>query len=150
MTLRRTFLALAALLLTGFSAVSSARENERGIPGNWVFYITIDGAPPCQCIQILNLAQDGEVQGPASDRFSGDVRGEWALRGSGDRYAMTLVQNVINPDGSAGGVFVIKNTMRQTSTDTLTGEFTFQILSNGGGVVFAGKGTFKGSRVRAD
>lgn len=149
MTLRRTFLALTALLLSAFSSVSVAKDNPKSIEGNWIFYITVDGAPPCQCISLVTLGEDGSLEGPANDKFSGDARGEWAAR-SGNRFTMTIAQNVINPDGSAGGLFLVKNVARQTGPDTLTGEFTFQIVANGGTVVATGKGTMKGVRLSAD
>ncbi|MEO8099101.1 MAG: hypothetical protein ABI811_15465 [Acidobacteriota bacterium] len=149
MTLRRTFILLTALLLSAFSSVSSAKSNSRGIDGTWVFYITLDGAPPCQCIQIATLHEDGSVDGPANDHFSGEARGEWVPK-DGDLNVMTLVLNTINPDGTAAGLFQVKLNMHRIGTDAMSGDFTFQILANGGSAVANGTGKFKASRVKAE
>lgn len=88
------------------------------------------------------------MEGPANDHLSGDQRGTWTARWSDGEFRFTILQNNINADGTAGGLYVIKNTMTMTGTDSGTGKFTFQILNNAGAVVLAGTGSFKATRVR--
>ena len=142
-------LAMLATVATITSPIAQAQEvgQERGLVGTWYLFITINGAPPCQCIQIDTFRADGTLEGPASDHLSGEQRGVWARTGEG-RFTMTILQNNINPDGTAGGLFVIKNTMELSGRDAATGKFTFQILSNGGTPVFSGTGTLTATRIR--
>ncbi len=145
---RNTFLAATLLLSPTFvSAQISAQPsiiNNNSIVGLWYFNVTIDGLPSCQCIQVDTFHADGTMEGPANDHLSGDQRGTWTARGSDGEFRFTILQNNINADG----LYVIKNTMTMTGTDSGTGKFTFQILNNAGAVVFAGTGSFKATRVR--
>ncbi len=150
---RNTFLAAALLLSPTFvNAQISAQPsifNNNSIVGLWYFNITIEGIPPCQCIQIGTFHADGSMEGPTNDHLSGDQRGTWTARGSDGEFRFTILQNNINPDGTAAGLFVIKCTMTLTGPDSGTGKFTFQLLNNAGAVVFPGTGSFKATRVRA-
>jgi hypothetical protein len=146
--IRRSFLSL--LLTLGFMGGNALADNQAGyqdITGTWYFMVTIDGIPPCQCIQIDTFSSDGNVEGPANDRFSGDQRGRW-VRTSHEQYSITFLQNSIDKDGNAAGLFVIKSTFALTGKDAGTGKFTFQILSNSGAVVATGTGSFKGVRIQ--
>ena len=149
---RNTFLAATLLLSPTFvSAQISAQPsiiNNNSIVGLWYFNVTIDGLPSSQCIQVGMFHADGTMEGPANDHLSGDQRGTWTARGSDGEFRFTILQNNINADGTAGGLYVIKNTMTMSGTDSGTGKFTFQILNNAGAVVFAGTGSFKATRVR--
>lgn len=152
--IRSTFLAAILLVAPTYLNAQTTNTqpavfNNNSIPGLWYFNVTIDGLPPCQCITILTIHQDGTLEGPTSDHFSGDVRGVWTARGYDGEFRFTMLQSNINADGSAGGLYVIKNTMTLTGTDAATGKFTFQILSNSGAVQFSGTGSFKATRVRA-
>ena len=141
--------AMAAMATTfpGSTALAQEFGQDRGIVGTWYLFITIAGLPPCQCIQIQTIRADGTLEGPASDKLSGEQRGVWSRTNDG-HYNFTILQNNINADGTAGGLFVIKSTMDATGKDTATGKFTFQILSNGGTPVFSGTGTITGTRIR--
>ncbi len=148
---RRMLLAAAMLAMATTFAGATAQAQEfgqdRGIVGTWYFFVTIAGAPPCQCIQIATIKSDGTLEGPASDNFSGEQRGVWA-RGNDGRYNFTVLQNNFNPDGTAGGLFVIKFAMELTGRDAATGKSTFQILANGGTPVASGTATFTATRIR--
>lgn len=149
--IRRILLtATLALMATAFtSPIAHAQEfgQDRSFVGTWYFFITIAGAPPCQCIQIATIHADGTMEGPASDKQSGDQRGVWARQSDG-RYTFTVLQNAINADGTPGGLFIIKATVDLAGTDAATGKATFQILSNGGTPVFSGTSTFTATRIR--
>ena len=149
--IRRILLAAAfALTATTFTApFAQAQEfgQDRGFVGTWYFFITIDGVPPCQCIQIDTIHADGTIEGPASDRLSGEQRGVWA-RTSDGRYTFTILQNNINADGSAGGLYVIKVAMDLTAANAGSGKFTLQLLSNGGTPIFSGTGRLTATRLR--
>ena len=148
MTIRRIFFLAALLALVSLSTVPASAQAKRAIEGTWITYIAVDGLPPCQCVAIQTYKADGTVEGPANDRFSGDIRGVWARTGD-NTYALTLVQNNINPDGSAGGVYVVKCTVTIATPDAMTGKFTFQIVGNNGVVMFSGTGTFTATKVNA-
>src|SRR5258708_4441810 len=98
MTNRRFSLLAAVALLAVLSMIpASAQGAKQAIEGSWIFYVTIDGAPPCQCIQIGRFHSDGTFDGPANDNFSSPALGEWARVGS-DQYALTMVINTIDKD----------------------------------------------------
>ncbi len=147
--LRRILLAatLAAAIFTAPLAQAQEFGPDRALVGTWYLFITIDGAPPCQCIQIDTFRSDGTLEGPSSDHQSGEQRGVWARTADG-RYTYTILQNNINADGTPGGLFVIKVTMSVTAADTASGKFTFQVLGNGGAVQFSGTGSLTGKRIR--
>jgi hypothetical protein len=150
MTTRRTSLLAAFALLALFSTTSlwaQATPAKDPLVGTWIVFVTIDGAPPCQCIAVETYKNDNTIEGPATDHFSGDIRGVWARTGN-DTYAFTLGINNYNPDGTGGGMFVIKNTAT-VAGDSMSGKFTFQILANGGGVLATGTGSFTATRMKA-
>ncbi|MBY0505910.1 MAG: hypothetical protein K2X03_18480 [Bryobacteraceae bacterium] len=145
-SIRRVLLAFTLAMAVG---AGQAQEfgPDRALVGTWYLFITIDGAPPCQCIQIDTFRADGTLEGPASDRLSGEQRGVWARTADG-RYTYTILQNNINADGTPGGLYVIKTSMTLTGADAATGKFTFQVLSNGGTVQFSGTGSLTAKRIR--
>ena len=149
--MRRIFmpllLTLALLGTTGANAFAESQPGHQEIEGTWYFMILIDGLPPCQCIQIDTFSAEGSMEGPANDKFSSDQRGVWSRTGPGE-YAITILQNSIDKDGNAAGLFVIKSPIKLTGIDKAEGKFTFQILSNGGAVVATGTGSLKAVRVR--
>lgn len=148
MTIRRIFFMAALLALATLSTVPAFGQVKQPIEGTWIVYVTVDGLPPCQCVAIETFKADGNIEGPANDHFSGEIRGVWTRTGD-TAYAFTLVQNNINPDGSAGGIYLIKNTATIVTADAMSGKFTFQIVGNNGVVVFNGTGTFTGTKVKA-
>ena len=151
--LRTTFLAAALLLSPTFVSAQISSQpsiiNNNSIVGVWYFNITIDGVPECQCIQIDTFHADGTFDGPANDHLSGDQRGTWTARGSDGEFRFTILQNNINKDGTAAGLYIIKCTMTLTGADSATGKFTFQVLNNAGTVLFPGTGSFKATRIRS-
>ena len=151
--MKKLFSTLAALLLMTTTLVPAGHAQSGGpfqTVGTWTFFIKIDGAPPCQCIQLARFRTDGTIDGPANDHFSSASLGEWRQFGSGDvRFA--FVQNAINPDGTGGGVYVVRGRMTVNATgDQGTGTSTFQVLDVNGKVSFSGTATFTGTKLKLD
>ena len=74
--MNKLFSIIAALLLSAVTLLPTAQAQTQGdITGTWTFFVTINGAPPCQCIQIARLRADGTLEGPANDHLSGAAVG---------------------------------------------------------------------------
>ena len=142
---------LALLVMTTLSpAIQAQSFGSQEAVGTWTFYIKIAGAPPCQCIQLSAFRADGTLDGPANDHFSGAALGLWKKTGFRD-ITFSFVQNNINADGSAGGVYVIKGVMTLNPTgDQSSGNSTFQLIDNSGKVLFAGTATFTATKLKLD
>jgi hypothetical protein len=141
---------LMLLLVSAFLAVPSHAQSfgaQDGV-GTWTFFVHIDGAPPCQCIQIARFNADGSVIAPANDHFTGAGVGEWQKTGF-NTISFAILQNNINAEGSAGGVYVIRGVMTLNPTsDKASGTSTFQILDNSGAVQASGTATFTASKLK--
>jgi len=135
---------LAALIVLGHSRMSSA-EPSSGVPGIWVFHVSITGSDPCECNQILTLHPDGSLDGPGTDRFSGPVRGLWSK--SGSKVTVTFVENYFNKDGSAAGLYTIKGTLMLTGSTAGRGDSIFSLTSNAGKELASGAATFTANRL---
>jgi len=148
--MKRLVFTLAALILLAatFVPVYAQSFGSQDVVGTWTFFVKIDGAPPCQCIQVARFRADGTIDGPGNDHFSGSVLGEWKKTGF-NTVAFAFVQNNINADGSAGGVYVIRSTMNLNPTaDLASGTSTFQVLDNSGAVTFSGTASFTGTKLK--
>jgi hypothetical protein len=149
--MKRLLLTLAAML--AFTFISPQGLHAQGpftTVGTWTFFVKIAGAPPCQCIQIANLKPDGTIDAPANDHFTGAGLGQWRQVGNGDVH-FVILQNAINDDGTAGGLYVIKGAMTVTSAgDSGTGTSTFQILDSTGKPVASGTATFTATKLKLD
>ncbi len=140
-----TLLAAVAVSTGVPAALAQSRPTAAG---TWYFNVSINGAPPCQCIQIASFYADGHIDGPGTDWFSGDIRGEWAV-GADGKIVFTLIENNYNPDGSAGGMYIIKGAFASTTADSGSGVSTFQIVDNTGKVMVSGSATFKATKIHA-
>jgi len=154
--MKKLFLTLAAglLMLMAFQPSASAQSYQafgaQEILGTWTFFVTIDGAPTCQCIVIARLRADGTMDGPGNDQLSSAALGEWE-RTAYRQLKFALLQNNINPDGTAGGETVIRGTMNLNGTaDAGTGTSTFQLLDVTGAVVSSGTATFQATKLKLD
>jgi len=150
--MKKLFTTMAAALL--FTLSGATALHAQGSPftttGAWTFFVKIDGAPPCQCIQIANLKADGSIDAPANDHFTGAGLGRWNQIGSGD-VKFVILQNAINEDGTAGGLYVIKGSMTLNAAgDGGSGKASFQILDNSGKAVVSGTATFTGTKLKLD
>ena len=149
--MKKQLTTLAALLL--FTLVSANVGHAQGpftTVGTWTFFVKINGAPPCQCIQIAQLRADGTIEAPANDHFTGAGLGQWRQVGQGDVH-FVILENAINEDGSAGGLYVIKGTMTPNSAgDGGSGTSTFQILDNSGKAILSGTATFTATKLKLD
>lgn len=143
-------IAAALLLCTAAFLPTAQAQGTVDITGTWTFFVTINGAPPCQCIQIARLRADGTLDGAGNDRFSGTVFGTWKRTGANDaRFA--FVQNNINEDGSAGGEYVIRGSMSVNADgDSATGTSTFQLIDNNGKVQVSGTATFRATKLKLE
>lgn len=142
------FAALALLFTSVAPAVQAQTVGSQDVVGTWYFFLTLDGQPPCQCVEITKFSPDGTLSGPANDHFSGDVAGIWNQPGY-HSIAGSLVQNNINADGTAGGLYIIKFTMAiGPSGDQATGTGTTQLVDNTGTVQFSGTFTLKGTKLK--
>lgn len=103
--------------------------------------------PYAKCIKITKFSPDGTLSGPANDHFSGDYLGIWTQTGY-HSISATLVQNNTNPDGTAGGLYIVNFTMTIGTSDQASGTGTIQLLNNAGAVQFSGTYSFKGTRLR--
>jgi hypothetical protein len=149
--MKKLFLTLAATLLMTTLAPAGLSQgfNSQDAIGTWTYFITVAGAPPCQCIQLARLRADGTADGPANDRFSGAMLGEWKKTGFRE-VTFTFLQNNINADGSAGGLSVIKGTMNISAEgDKATGTSKFQLLDANGKSMFDGTATFTATKLVA-
>jgi len=151
--MKKAILSLAALLLltTPFLPVSHAQAfPTQDTVGTWTFFVTIAGAPPCQCIQLLRLRADGTLECPGNDHFSSTALGDWKKTGFRD-VTFAFVQNSINADGSAGGEYLIRGIMTlNAAADQGTGTSTFQLIDNGGKVMESVTATFRASKLKLD
>src|SRR5215831_6062496 len=150
--MKKLFTTMAAALL--FTLAGSSGLHAQGsaftTTGTWTFFVKIDGAPPCQCIQIANLKADGSIDAPANDHFTGAGLGRWNQIGSGD-VKFVILQNNINDDGSAGGLYVIKGAITLNSAgDAGSGKVSFQILDNSGKAIVNGTATFTATKLKLD
>lgn len=145
---RRLFWMLPLLLLALLGNPPAQAQGTSSVEGTWYFNISIDGAPTCQCIQIANFFADGRIEGPGSDRLSGDVRGRWTLIAPG-QASISMVQNNFNPDGTAGGMWIYKGTFNFTGAGKGQGTVVFQLVDNSGAQMLAGTSTFKATQVTA-
>ena len=57
---RRFSLLAAVAFLAVLSMIPASAQAKHPIEGAWIFYLTVDGAPPCQCIQIGRFHADGD------------------------------------------------------------------------------------------
>ncbi len=58
--MKKLLTTMAALLLFTFVSVQGAHaQGPFTTAGTWTFFVKINGAPPCQCIQLGNLKSDG-------------------------------------------------------------------------------------------
>jgi hypothetical protein len=148
MTKLTTTFAALALLLTSFSPAMHAQSASSDVAGTWYFFLTLDGQPACQCIEITKFSPDGTLNGPANDHFSGDYIGIWTQTGF-HAVSASLVQNNINPDGTAGGLYITKFTMTiGTGGDQASGTGTVQLVDNTGAVQFSDTYSFKGTKLK--
>ena len=88
--MKKLLTTVAALLL--FTFVSAQGAHAQGpftTAGTWTFFVKINGAPPCQCIQLGNLKPDGTIEVPANDNFTGNGFGLWKQIGNGDVKVFT-------------------------------------------------------------
>ena len=149
--MNRLFSTFAALVLLVAALVPAAHAQSFGSQdavGTWTFFVKIDGAPPCQCIVIIRLHNDGTLETPGNDQFTGYGLGEWKKTGF-NTVSFAFVQNNFNMDGSAGGEYVIRGTMNLNPTaDQGSGTSTFQILANGGSVVASGTASFTATKLK--
>jgi hypothetical protein len=144
-------LAAVALLLTSTTPKAHAENSPaQKVAGTWTFFVTIPGGPPCQCIQIARLHPDGSFDGPANDRLSGEALGIWKQTGA-QEITFALVQNNINPDGSAAGEYSIhaKLTLNAAS-DHGTGSGTLQLLDKGGKVTSTNNFTLTAEKLKLE
>ena len=149
--MNKLFSITAALLLFAAAFLPTAQAQSPGdITGTWTFFITLNGAPPCECIQIARLRADGTLDGPANDRLSGAAYGTWK-RTSATDVKFAFVQNNINADGTAGGEYVIRGTMALNSEgDSGNGTSSFQLVDNSGKVQFSGTAIFRATKLKLD
>src|SRR5690242_17705178 len=83
--MKKLLTTVAALLLFTFvSAQGAHAQSPFTTAGTWTFFVKINGAPPCQCIQLGNLKPDGTIEVPANDNFTGNGFGLWKQIGNGD------------------------------------------------------------------
>ena len=143
LTVAAALLAIATLVPAGFSQ----GFNSQDAIGTWTFFVKIAGAPPCQCIQLARFRADGTAEGPANDHFSGAALGEWKKTGFREA-TFTLLQNNIDKDGNAAGLYVIKGVMNiAAEADKTSGTSKFQMLDSNGAVVFTGTATFTANKL---
>ena len=149
--MKKMFLTLAATLLITTLAPAGFSQgfNGQDAIGTWTYFVKIAGAPPCQCIQLARLRADGTADGPANDHFSGAVLGEWKKTGFRE-VSFTFLQNNIDKDGNAAGLYVIKGVMNITPEgDKATGSTKFQLLDSSGKILFDGPATFTATKLIA-
>jgi hypothetical protein len=148
--MKNLLLTFAALVLSTPAVLPAQTFNTQDAVGTWSFFVTINGAPPCQCIQIGRMNADGTIDAPGNDQFTGQGFGQWKKTGYRD-ISFTILQNAFNPDGTAGGLSVIKGTMSLNSTsDQATGSSTFQLIDNSGKVLASGTATFRATKLKLD
>ena len=148
--MKRLFLSMAAALLamtTLAPAGYSQGFNSQDAIGTWTFFVKIAGAPPCQCIQLARFRADGTADGPANDHFSGAAIGEWKKTGFRE-VTYTLLQNSIDKDGNAAGLYVIKGVMTVAEDGSkATGTSKFQVLDSSGAVTYNGTATYTATKL---
>jgi hypothetical protein len=140
-------LMVAALLVVGYSALNSA-EPAADVVGTWVFHVSIQGASPCECVQIATFHADSSLEGPGNDQFTGQARGVWAKAGA-NKVNFTFVENSFNHDGTAAGLYTISGSMNLTGSASGSGTSSFTLTNNSGATVASGKATFTATRLRA-
>jgi hypothetical protein len=142
------FAALTLLFTSVAPTVHAQNLGSQDVVGTWYFFLNLDGQPACQCIEITKFSPDGTLSSPANDHFSGAAAGIWNQPGY-HSIAGSLVQNNINADGTAGGLYIIKFTMAiGPSGDQATGTGTTQLVDNTGTVQFSGTFTLKGTKLK--
>jgi hypothetical protein len=149
--MKKLLTTMAALLLFTFvSAHGAYAQGPFTTVGTWTFFVKINGAPPCQCIQLGNLKADGTIDAPGNDNFTGNGFGLWKQVGNGD-VKFVITQNAMNDDGTAAGVYVIKGSMTLNSAgDAGSGTSTFQLLGNDGKAIVSGTATFIATKLKLD
>jgi hypothetical protein len=151
--MKKVFLTAAALLLAALSFQPKLEAQSFGnqdAVGTYIFYVTIAGAPPCQCIVLARLNQDGSLTTPGNDQFTGLGLGEWKKSGF-NQVTFTFLQNSFNSDGSAGGLYIIKSVMTLTPAgDGGNGTSTFQLVDNSGKALASGTATFRAVKLKLD
>jgi hypothetical protein len=130
MTRYITVFAAAALLFFGYSRMTSA-TTPSDVVGTWVFHVAVNGASPCECIQILTLHPDFNLEGLGNDQFIGQARGIWS-KTNANKVRFVLVQNSFNHDGTALGLYTIQGTMSVNGPSTGAGTATFTVTDNSG------------------
>ena len=142
-----SLMATLALMTIAAPAGSAQSFNPQDAIGTWTFYVKIAGAPPCQCIQLARFRADGTADGPANDHFSGAMLGEWKKTGFREA-TFTFLQNNIDKDGNAAGLYVIKGVMTLSDDGTKsTGTSKFQAVDSTGAVMFTGSATFTATKL---
>jgi len=149
--MKKLLTTMAALLLFTFvSAQGAHAQSPFTTAGTWTFFVKINGAPPCQCIQLGNLKPDGTIEVPANDNFTGNGFGLWKQIGNGD-VKVVFLQNAMNDDGTAAGLYVIKGTMTLSAAgDSGSGASTFQLIGNDGKAIVSGTATFTATKLKID
>jgi hypothetical protein len=141
------FVMVAALLVLGYSPMNSAEPAADGV-GTWVFHVSLQGASPCECIQIATFHADFSLEGPGNDQFTGQARGVWAKAGV-NKVNFTFVENSFNRDGTAAGLYTISGSMNLTGSASGSGTSTFTLTNNSGATLASGKATFTAARLKA-
>jgi hypothetical protein len=151
--MKKMFLTAAAFLLAALSfqpTLAAQSFGNQDAVGTWTFFVTIAGAPPCQCIQLAQFYSDGSLIGPANDHFSGEGLGQWKKSGY-NQVTFTILQNTFNPDGSAGGLYIIKGVMTlNPAVDGGSGTSSYQLIDNSGVVLASGTATFRATKLKLD
>jgi hypothetical protein len=144
-----TGLATLALLTTSFTPSATAQTlGPADAGGTWYFFVALDGQPPCQCVEITRFNTNGTITDAANDHFSGPFWGIWTQTAY-HQISVTGVQNNINADGTAGGVYLTTFTMTiSPAGDQASGTGTLQLLDNTGAVTFSDTFSFKGNKLK--
>lgn len=137
---------MTALLLLGRSSLRSATAPSGAI-GTWIFHVTVEGAPSCECTQILTLHPDSTLDGPGNDQFTGQARGLWSMTGA-NKLGFILVQNSFKHDGSAAGIYTIKAIMSFAGPNSGNGTSAFTLTDNAGKELDKGTASFTATRLQ--
>ena len=146
--MKKLFLTMVVLAMTMIMPSAQAESSSaQDAAGTWTFFVTINGAPPCQCIQMARFLTNGGLDAPGNDHFTGQGLGEWKKTGSRE-VTFVIMQNNLGPDGSAAGLYVIRGVMHlNASGDTGNGSSTFQLIDNSGKVLESGTATFRATKL---
>jgi len=149
-TIRRALWSLSTLLFLAPAYGQVSPTPFKTLVGFWKVTVTADGLPSFRAFNQFN-ADGSSIEFDNSNPPGQQTiaAGPWERTGN-KQYSMLEVNQLFDDQGYAGELRVLAKITLDTSGDTFTSTFNFQVLDPSDNIVFQGTGTAKGTRITID